>query len=107
MSEGAPDISKCIFKCYKGPLKAQLQLFQYTTTTMAEPRRRWRTLLALGAGVAAAGSVYYIYRSWCEELEREARELEARGEGAGSAPARPSQPELLDEAESWRRRHTP
>ena len=33
--------------------------------------------------------MYYIYRSWCEELEREARELEARGEGAGSGPSTP------------------
>lgn len=59
---------------------------------MAEARRRWRTLLALGAGVAAAGSVYYIYRRWCEDQEREARELsDARSPaaGAGSGPSTP------------------
>jgi hypothetical protein len=38
---------------------------------MSEPRRRWRTLLAIGAGMATAGSLYYLYRRWRDEIERE------------------------------------
>lgn len=46
---------------------------------MTEARRRWRTVWAVAAGMAAAGSVYYLYRSLRDEAEREDAEREVLG----------------------------